>query len=117
MWGSAIIGCVLIAVSGAIGLWACATLRDGHTTIMPNRCTTHLVTNGPYRFSRNPIYLSYSFLTLGFGLVTQNSWFFILTPIVGVLTYSVVIRAEELHLLARFGFDFEHYRRKTRCWI
>lgn len=116
-WILKVAGGFMIGAAVSIDLWALLTLRDRHTTVLPNRCATHLVTQGPFRFSRNPIYLGYTLMTVGLGLLTQNAWFLVLAPLAVALTYVIAIRAEENHLLARFGIDFEQYRRQTRCWI
>lgn len=110
-------GVLLVILALAIDLWALLTLRFGHTTVMPHRSTSHLVTTGPFRFSRNPIYLGYTLMTTGIGLISGNSWYLAAAAVAAVLTYIVAIRAEEMHLLARFGIDFERYCQRTRCWI
>ncbi|MCM2404155.1 isoprenylcysteine carboxylmethyltransferase family protein [Rhizobium sp. S153] len=111
------IGGLLVAVAIALDIWAVKTLLDCHTAVLPNRCAQRLVTTGPFRFTRNPIYLGYTLLTLAFGLLTGNAWFFIAGLTAAALTTMVAIRCEEMHLLARFGADFEHYCQHTRRWI
>lgn len=110
-------GGLLVAVAVALDLWAVKTLLDCHTAVLPNRCAQRLVTTGPFRFTRNPIYLGYTLLTVAFGLLTGNAWFFIAGLTAATLTTTVAIRCEEMHLLARFGADFEHYCQHTRRWI
>ena len=84
---------------------------------MPHRCATHLVTCGPFRYSRNPIYLGYTLMTTGIGLVLGNGWFLVGALIAALVTSYLAIRREESHLLSRFGFEFERYCRTTRRWI
>lgn len=110
-------GGLLVAIAIALDLWAVKTLLDCHTTVLPNRCAQRLVTTGPFRFTRNPIYLGYTLLTVAFGLLTGNAWFFVAALTAAALTTTVAIRCEEMHLLARFGADFEHYCQHTRRWI
>ena len=108
------VGILLIAASGWLYIWAIAT----RTKIrMPRRAAKHLVTHGPYRYSRNPISLSYTLLTMGIGLLTSNAWFFVMATLAAIVTTMIVIRREEMHLLARFGVEFEHYCKRTRRWI
>jgi len=111
------VGIVLIAAAAVLDVWAMRTLLDCHTTILPNRCSTHLVTSGPYRFTRNPIYLGYTLATAGLGLIMLNPWCLIVAIPAAAVTHLVAIRREELHLLSRFGIDFERYRHDTTCWI
>jgi protein-S-isoprenylcysteine O-methyltransferase Ste14 len=100
-----------------LDLWALKTLSERHTTVMPHRCATHLVTCGPFRYSRNPIYLGYTLMTTGIGLVLNNGWFIAAALIAALATSYLAIRREESHLLSRFGFEFERYCRTTRRWI
>lgn len=111
------IGAGLVLLALTLDLWALVTLRMGQTTIMPHRRSAHLVTNGPFRFSRNPIYLGYTLMTIAIGFLSSNGWYFVAALTAAVATWVIAIRAEENHLLARFGFEFERYCRHTRCWI
>lgn len=110
-------GSALILTAIVLDVWAMRTLLDCHTTIMPNRCSTHLVTSGPYRLTRNPIYLGYTLATAGIGLVMLNPWCLVTAIIASGLTSIVAIKREELHLLSRFGIDFERYCNGTTRWI
>ncbi|MCA1441062.1 isoprenylcysteine carboxylmethyltransferase family protein [Ensifer sp. IC4062] len=116
-WFSCLTGCALIFAAISINLWAVKTLLERHTAILPNRCATCLVTCGPFRFTRNPIYLGYTLLMIGSGLITGNPWLFIAAIAAVALTTVFVIRNEERHLLSRFGFEFERYCRRTARWI
>ncbi|MCY0094809.1 methyltransferase family protein [Hoeflea ulvae] len=110
-------GLLLICLALGIDLWAMRTLHEAHTTILPNRRSSHLVTQGPFRFSRNPIYVANLLLIIGMGLVSSNGWFVLLAPVDALLTHFLAVRREENHLLANFGFQYETYCRKVRRWI
>src|SRR5262249_13092183 len=112
-----IVGGFLAIGSILLGLWAAKTLVDSGTTITTYRSATHLVTRGPFRYTRNPTYLCYTLLTITFGLITGNLWFFATAATAAALTTAVVIHREEMHLLSRFGFQFEHYCKRTRRWV
>jgi protein-S-isoprenylcysteine O-methyltransferase Ste14 len=112
-----IIGATFMAMAIALDLWALKTLFERHTAIMPHKCATHLVTCGPFHYTRNPIYLGYTLMTLGIGLVLGNGWFAVAALVAALATHFLAIRREEFHLLSRFGFEFERYCRQTRCWI
>ncbi|MGF6171908.1 methyltransferase family protein [Ensifer sp. 4252] len=116
-WVPWISGGILIATAIWLDLWAVKTLLDRHTAVLPHRCATCLVTYGPFRFTRNPIYLGYTLMMIGFGLITLNPWFFIMAVAAVMLTTIFAIRHEERHLLSRFGFEFERYCRHTSRWI
>lgn len=112
-----IAGGLLAAAAVALDFWALKTLWASHTTAMPHRCASRLVTDGPFRYSRNPIYLGYTLMTIAFGLLTGNAWFFVTAIAAAAVTNIIAIRCEEMHLLARFGVDFERYCKRTRRWI
>jgi protein-S-isoprenylcysteine O-methyltransferase Ste14 len=115
--GTRTLGVALIVFALGIDLWAMRTLHEAQTTILPNRGSSHLVVQGPFRYSRNPIYLANMLLLVGMGCFSMNGWFLLLAPIDGIVTYFLAIRREERHLLARFGYQFEDYCRKVRRWI
>lgn len=111
------LGAVLILTALAVDLWAMKTLNDGRTTILPHRGSSHLVTKGPFQFSRNPIYLANFILMAGLGLFFANGWMLLLAPVDALLTHILAVRREESHLTAIFGYDYEAYCRRVRRWI
>ncbi|MGV3553030.1 methyltransferase family protein [Rhizobium sp.] len=109
-----------VAIAGAgiwLVLWGYAKLIRHRTALLSSSPTTHLVTSGPYRFTRNPVYLGYTLAMLGSGLLLANFWMAIIAALTAIVTHAWIIRSEEKHLLARFGFEFECYCRRTRAWI
>ncbi|MHC2489671.1 protein-S-isoprenylcysteine O-methyltransferase Ste14 [Sinorhizobium meliloti] len=76
-WILSLVGYGFVVLAITIDIWAVKTLLDRHTAVLPNRCATCLVTCGPFRFTRNPIYFSYTLAMTGLGLATINPWFFI----------------------------------------
>ena len=117
IWIARAAGGALILAAVVLDVWAMRTLLDCHTTILPNRCSTHLVTSGPYRFTRNPIYLGYTLATAGIGLAVLNPWCIATAIVAAALTNVIAIKREEMHLLSRFGIDFERYCNGTTRWI
>ncbi|MBB4569482.1 protein-S-isoprenylcysteine O-methyltransferase Ste14 [Rhizobium leucaenae] len=113
-WG---IGALLTIAAITLNVWAVKTLFESRTTVLTQRCTVHLVTKGPFRFTRNPTYLGYTLLTAGLGLMIGNLWFVAMAAVAAALTTPLVIRCEEMHLLSRFGCEFEFYCKRTRRWI
>jgi protein-S-isoprenylcysteine O-methyltransferase Ste14 len=111
------IGLVLCLLALTLDIWAVKTLMARQTPVIDHGCARHLVTCGPFRYSRNPIYLAYTLFTVALGLISDNSWFFIAALISAIATQLIAIPSEERHLEARFGFDYDSYRRRTRCWI
>ena len=75
------IGALLTIVAVTLNVWAVKTLLDSRTTVLTQRCTAHLVTKGPFRFTRNPTYLGYTLLMAGLGLMIGNVWFVAMLPV------------------------------------
>jgi len=103
----------------AVGLFfsATRTFRAAGTPIPGNRPTTTIVRTGPYRFSRNPIYLAFSLLQLGLS-IWLNSLALLITLIPAVALMSrVVIPREERYLEARFPSQYSPYKAAVRRWL
>ncbi|MCX7320687.1 MAG: isoprenylcysteine carboxylmethyltransferase family protein [Hyphomicrobiales bacterium] len=79
------VGSLFIAVGIGLDLWAILTLKNARTTILPHRSASHLVTYGPFRFTRNPIYLGNTILMTGIGLAFGAGWF-VISGIVSAFT-------------------------------
>ncbi len=106
---------VLVAV--ALFLYSVRTFRTAGTPVPGNRPTTTIVRMGPYRWSRNPIYLAFSLLQLGIALWVNSLWL-LLTLLAAVAVMSlVVIRREERYLEARFPSEYPPYKASVRRWL
>ncbi|MEP3480950.1 MAG: isoprenylcysteine carboxylmethyltransferase family protein [Fuerstiella sp.] len=112
-----IVSWVLI-ISG-IGLmnWGLFTFRRARTAIYPNQPARQLVANGPYRFSRNPMYVGLAMMTVGIGLLADNIWMLIFLPITLTVLWKLVIQKEEQYLRSEFGSVYEKYQQQVRRWI
>ena len=106
---------VLVAV--ALFLYAVRTFRTAGTPVPGNRPTTTIVRAGPYRWSRNPIYLSFSLLQLGVAAWVNSLWLVVtLVPAVALMSF-VVIPREEQYLETRFPSDYLPYKASVRRWL
>jgi len=76
-----------------------------------------LITNGHYRFSRNPAYVSLTLLYLGVGILFDNVWILILVIPVFLVMDLWVVRGEERHLSAKFGEEYLRYKASVRRWL
>jgi protein-S-isoprenylcysteine O-methyltransferase Ste14 len=111
------VGWLLIAAALYLDIQAIRRLRAAGTTVMPHRASEHLVTDGPFALSRNPIYLGNTMLMVGVGLAAGIAWFVILALIAAFATQKLAIEPEERHLEMRFGKRYRDYRKKVRRWI
>ena len=112
-----IIGIGLGLAGLALLAWSALTLRRARTTILPHAGASALVTDGPFRFRRNPIYLADMLILLSLAELTKNVWLVILTPVFGLLVTWLAILPEERHLEARFGDAYRVYKERTRRLI
>lgn len=104
-------------VGFALIVWAAVTMWRHKTTVLPNRGVNELVTEGPFRWRRNPIYLGDAMVLLGVAEMSKNIWFAILVPLFVLLVTWLAILPEERHLEAKFGERWRAYRDRTRRWI
>jgi protein-S-isoprenylcysteine O-methyltransferase Ste14 len=106
-----VVAWVALAVS-SIGMF-----RRSGTSIVPIRPATALVVSGPYRFTRNPMYLSLAALTIALALVMNTWWPVLLLVPVLITIQRFVIAREEQYLERRFGGDYVAYMRRVRRWV
>jgi protein-S-isoprenylcysteine O-methyltransferase Ste14 len=112
-----LVGWLLVALGSGLSLWGLATFRGAGTPIRPNQPASTLVTHGPFRLSRNPIYLGLGLVYSGVMLLLNSVWTVLFLPLVIVLLYLTVIRHEERYLAATFGIAYDEYRRRVRRWL
>ena len=112
-----IAGTALI-VAGALVIGAgLLTFFRARTAIMPHHAASRLVTHGPYRFTRNPMYLGMTLLYSGLALRANFGWPLLLLPLVLVAVVQLVIRREERYLASEFGAAYDDYRHRVRRWL
>jgi protein-S-isoprenylcysteine O-methyltransferase Ste14 len=115
--GAKLLGGVIIALALANDAW-CATIFARHgTTILPHRAAARLATDGPFRWSRNPIYVSHVAVVAGVALLLASPFTLLLTPLLGFGLQKLAIEPEERHLLAKFGKEYRAYMARTRRWL
>ena len=112
-----VLGYVLIAVGlalmgSAVGLF----LRAG-TTPNPTQPTTTLVFRGPYRFTRNPMYVGNALVTAGIGLAAHTWWPLVMAIVASAVVRRVVIAREERYLEQKFGASYVEYTKRVRRWL
>jgi protein-S-isoprenylcysteine O-methyltransferase Ste14 len=106
-----VVGGLLVGVPGLI------TLRGAGTTPSPYELTTALVVEGPYRFTRNPLYLGMALMYGGFSARANALWPILLLPFVQTVMRRGVIEREERYLERRFGEEYLRYKARVRRWI
>ncbi|MGB3302181.1 methyltransferase family protein [Gordonia sp. (in: high G+C Gram-positive bacteria)] len=111
------VGIALIVAGAAMVLAAVAAFRSHHTTIIPHRPVSQMVTTGVYRLSRNPMYTGIAIIYLGIVGVTPSWWPLVTLPFALLAVRFLVIRPEETYLSLRAPAEFEAYSSRVRRWL
>ncbi len=110
--GIVAIGSILI-----FGLWSVVLFRKGGQSENPWKPTPHIEVRGPYRFTRNPMYLQMVLVCVGAAIALANYWILLFTPLVAWLLQICAIKPEEAYLEAKFGEIYLAYKDRVRRWI
>lgn len=111
------LGLGLVAAALAIGIPGRLALKDAGTSVNPGKPTTAIVTKGPYRFTRNPLYVGLTCIFVGLALAFDTGWgFVVLVPLFVTLHFGVV-RREERYLESKFGDEYRRYRARVRRYL
>lgn len=112
-----VIGAVVMIVGFYVTISGIAAFRRVMTAIFPNQPANELVTDGPYRFTRNPMYTGFTLVYIAGAFIMNSMWPLALLPIVLGLLFLLVIRREEAYLTDAFGQQYASYRNRVRRWL
>jgi protein-S-isoprenylcysteine O-methyltransferase Ste14 len=112
-----IFGGIFIVIAVCFAASGFFMLIRNKTTFNTSKSTSKIVTNGVYRFSRNPLYFSLMLLLSGFAVLLSSLWLFMAIPVLYVLFLFKAVKPEEQYLLRKFGEEYLHYSEKVRRWI
>ena len=111
------LGTAVFGLALALFAWAIVTMTRAGSNVPTNRPTTTIVERGPYRLTRNPIYLAMFLALIGLAISLNDLWLLVvLVPFALVIRYGVVAR-EEAYLERRFGDVYRGYRTRVRRWL
>jgi protein-S-isoprenylcysteine O-methyltransferase Ste14 len=111
------LGATVFALGLALFAWAIATVTRAGSNVPTNLPTTTIVDTGPYRLTRNPIYLSMVLGLVGLAIALDSLWLLLaLAAFALVIRYGVVAR-EEAYLERKFGDTYRRYRARVRRWL
>lgn len=118
-------GCNLQVLAGLAltvgGFWlawnARALFEREGTNVIPTQPALKVVTSGPYRYTRNPMYLGMVIVLLGLSLVFSFEWGVILTPVLWLVLDRMIVAREEAYLSRKFGAEYQALLTRTRRWI
>lgn len=109
-------GIVLIAALMLIVPAVTAFAQAGET-LRPATPSHALLTEGPYKFTRNPMYLAMVLIGVGFGIATENLWIMLASVGAGAIINFLVIPREEAYLERKFGVDYREFKERVRRWV
>jgi protein-S-isoprenylcysteine O-methyltransferase Ste14 len=109
---------LLVSLAGvALIVWANVFFTRTGQDPIPWKPTPELIFQGPYRFTRNPMYVGMTLIALGFGIVLNNLWI-VLFALPGLLIVHVIaVLPEERYLSEKFGEDYTQYRTQVRRYL
>jgi protein-S-isoprenylcysteine O-methyltransferase Ste14 len=110
-------GAIFVFAALALLWYSVARFRAAGTPVPARQPTTAIVQTGPYRFSRNPIYLAYSLFQLGIAIWINSLWLLATLAVAVGLMHFIVIRREEEYLERRFGAEYLGYKAAVRRWL
>ena len=117
-----ILGLPLVSGGVLLGAWTYRTMRGANTPIIGepfvlDKPTSSLITDGPFRYSRNPGYLAGTMVYAGIASLTNALWVFLLLPVVLLTLQRTAIEREERYLEGKFGEEYLGYKARVRRWI
>ena len=112
-----LLGWPLVGGGMALATWFVRTMRGADTTLDVNKPVSSLVQDGPFRYSRNPGYLSLTILYAGIASLRNALWAILLLPLVLYVIQREVIEREERYLERTFGEEYLTYKRRVRRWV
>ena len=111
------VGLALVVAFALWNGWTLWVMAANRTAVLPGGATTLILQSGPFRLSRNPLYVGLIALDVGWALLAQSFWALVFVPIgVAALTWGA-IRPEERYLSGKFGAEYEAYRTRVRRWL
>jgi protein-S-isoprenylcysteine O-methyltransferase Ste14 len=111
------LGWAAILAGLALMGWGLVTFVRARAAVFPNRPARQLVTWGPYRRTRNPMYVGMALIYVGVALVINWAWPLVLLPVVMVVMRTAIIRREERYMRSAFGEEYAAYCRRVRRWV
>jgi protein-S-isoprenylcysteine O-methyltransferase Ste14 len=112
-----ILGLVTVAIGLAVGAAALRAMKRAGVSPLPWRAPGKLVVDGPFRFSRNPLYISLTVMYLGIAVTANTLWPLAFLVFAMVIVDRETILKEEKFLEKKFGEEYRSYKARVRRWI
>ena len=112
-----VLGEPLVGGGMALAAWFVRTMHGADTTLRTDKPVSSLVQEGPFRYSRNPGYLSLTMIYVGIAILRNALWAILLLPLALYVIQREVIEREERYLERTFGEEYLAYTRRVRRWV
>ena len=112
-----VLGVIFIVLGLLINFWTDSLFKKEKTTVKPNKIPRKLITEGPFRISRHPMYLGFVVLLLGIALVLGNIFSFIGPIMMFITLEKKFIPLEEKLMEKHFGKKYQEYKNQVRRWL
>ncbi len=112
-----LVGGIIIAIACMIALWALIGFYRAGTDVRPDEPDTVLLTSGPYRYSRNPLYIVLILIQITAALWLNILWVLLLAPVSAVIIHYYAVTREERYLEQQFGQEYLDYKQRVRRWL
>ncbi len=112
-----ILAVCILAIVAVLAIWSLYQFLRARTDARPDRPDSALITTGPYRYSRNPLYIGLSLVQLSAASWLNNLWVLLLLPLSIVVITKYAIAREERYLEKLFGQEYLHYKARVRRWL
>jgi protein-S-isoprenylcysteine O-methyltransferase Ste14 len=116
-WPRRVAGAALFAVGLAFALWGERAMHRAGTNLRADRPSTAIVDDGPFRYTRNPLYLSVTTMFLGVAFLANSAWLLLLLVPMALVLHFGIVRREERYLEAKFGEPYRAYRARVRRYF
>ena len=110
-------GAIVILAGYFLGIWPSRLFKETGQNVTPWSETPEIIIRGPYKFTRNPMYLMMMLVNLGFAVILSEAWIVVFMPILVVVLYHIAIKHEEVYLEEQFGDSYRAYKNSVRRWI
>ena len=107
-----------LAIAGlALGLFSIREFKQAGTSVVPGEPSTMLIERGPYKFTRNPIYIGMVILYFGLAMMLTSAWMLLLLIPVLIILQRGVVEREEAYLTAKFGDAYRAFQARVPRWL
>jgi protein-S-isoprenylcysteine O-methyltransferase Ste14 len=117
IWRYSVGGAIIAGALFCLGLWSVVLFRQSGQSENPWKPTPQLVDRGPFRITRNPMYLQMILICVGIAVILGNVWILIMTPFSAWALQRFAILPEEVYLERKFGAQYLAYKHRVRRWL